>query len=72
MRQDGQITCPTSTTGGTPNSLITLQQSLASMSSSGGPPSVHSSNSNLDSNTGGLTPSHSIDEMHHMTFSEMY
>lgn len=64
MRQEGQI-------GGNVNGLAQLQQNLASMSS-GGPPSVQSSNSNLESTHGGMTPSHSLEEMHHMTFAELY
>lgn len=37
---------------------------------SGGPPSVQSStSSNMES---GMTPSHALEEMHHMTFAELY
>lgn len=36
---------------------------------SGGPPSVQSSTS---SNMESMTPSHALEEMHHMTFAELY
>lgn len=42
--------------------------------STGGPPSVQSSasSSNLDGSGSGMTPSHALEEMHHMTFAELY
>lgn len=41
---------------------------------SGGPPSVQSSasSSNMDGSGSGMTPSHALEEMHHMTFAELY
>lgn len=59
MRQDG--THPANSTSGALSSLTTI----------GGPPSVQSStSSNID--TSGMTPSHALEEMHHMTFAELY
>lgn len=58
MRQDG-------TTG-----LNQIQSGNMTPMTSGGPPSVQSStSSNMES---GMTPSHSLEEMHHMTFAELY
>lgn len=60
MRQDG-----TQSTNSTSNGLTQLT------SMGGGPPSVQSStSSNID--TSGMTPSHALEEMHHMTFAELY
>lgn len=57
MRQDG-------TTGNTQ-----MTGNLTPMTS-GGPPSVQSSTSSTIES--GMTPSHALEEMHHMTFGEMY
>lgn len=57
MRQDGNQT-------GNPSSGTITPLTV-------GPPSVQStSSSNID--TSGLTPSHALEEMHHLTFSELY
>ncbi|XP_055321215.1 LIM/homeobox protein Lhx9-like [Sitodiplosis mosellana] len=59
MRHDGNQTG--NPTSGTPLTPLTI----------GGPPSVQStSSSNID--TSGMTPSHALEEMHHLTFSELY
>lgn len=59
MRHDGNQTGNPSS--GTPLTPLTI----------GGPPSVQStSSSNID--TSGMTPSHALEEMHHLTFSELY
>lgn len=39
---------------------------------SGGPPSVQSSTSSNMESGSGMTPSHALEEMHHMTFAELY
>ncbi|KAG4066991.1 hypothetical protein HA402_007739 [Bradysia odoriphaga] len=57
MRQDGV----------TGNSQITGNLTPIT---SGGPPSVQSSTSSTIES--GMTPSHALEEMHHMTFAEMY
>lgn len=57
MRQDG-------TTG---NAQITGNLTPIT---TGGPPSVQSSTSSTIES--GMTPSHALEEMHHMTFAEMY
>lgn len=44
---------------------------LTPLTSIGGPPSVQStSSSNIE--TSGMTPSHALEEMHHLTFAELY
>lgn len=59
MRQDG----------GSSAGSNQLSGNLTPMTS-GGPPSVQSStSSNMDAS---MTPSHALDEMHHMTFAELY
>lgn len=59
MRQDGNPVG--NSTSGT----------LTPLTSVGGPPSVQStSSSNIE--TSGMTPSHALEEMHHMTFAELY
>lgn len=59
MRQDGNQS-------GNPSS-----GTLTPLTSVGGPPSVQStSSSNIE--TSGMTPSHALEEIHHLTFSELY
>ena len=59
MRQDG---------GGN-NAANQMNGNITPMTS-GGPPSVQSStSSNMDAS---LTPSHALEEMHNMTFAELY
>lgn len=66
MRQDGSI----GVNGGGP--LGHLAGNLTPHTS-GGPPSVQSSaSSNMDGSGSGMTPSHALEEMHHMTFAELY
>lgn len=58
MRQDGT------------NGTAQITGNLTPITSVGGPPSVQSSTgSNMES---GMTPSHALEEMHHMTFAELY
>lgn len=59
MRQD--VNNPNGNTSGT----------LTPITSIGGPPSVQSTSSSTIE-ASGMTPSHALDEMHHLTFSELY
>lgn len=73
MRQDGNAMGQSGGNG----PLAHLAGNLTPHTSHGGPPSVQSSasSSNMDGCGGGgsgLTPSHALEEMHHMTFAELY
>ena len=54
-----------------PGSQLLGNGSIQSMTS-GGPPSVQSTNSSNMESSGIGTPSHALEEMHHMTFAELY
>lgn len=70
MRQDGGGGIGNSGGGGGPIGGPNPISGNMTPMQSGGPPSVQSStSSNMDSN---MTPSHALEEMHHMTFAELY